>query len=121
MTKLLGRGIPVRKGKSKIKLSTIKSKIVKTSFLSVLFCHKEFSWCPKARDKNGTEGLKWYRNMILGDRAQGNQKITNPNEIKNKFKAFFLIASIVVSIIAALPAQKTTGLPEAKILAILSF
>ena len=59
--------------------------------------------------------------MIRGEIAQGSQKTKNPIKIKNKLKDLFLTASHPVRIRAIMPNQKTGGLPEAKILAILSF
>jgi len=34
---------------------------------------------------NGTEGEKWYKNIIRGEIAQGSQKATNPKSKINIF------------------------------------
>lgn len=117
LTRSLGMGSPVRKGKIKIKLSIIKNRSKITNFRPFSSLSSVFSWYPKARDKKGTEGLKWYKNMILGEAAQGNQKTRNPKRTIIKCMDLFLTVSQVVAKIAILPVQKTKGFPEAKILA----
>lgn len=80
-----------------------------------------FNWYPKAIDKKGTDGLKWYKNIIRGERAHGNQNTENPNKIIKSFSDLVLMYSNRVRMTEIEPTQNTTGLPEAKILAILFF
>lgn len=48
----------MRYGKIKIKLKTINNKTTIANCFPFLSSKSVFSWYPKARDKNGTEGEK---------------------------------------------------------------
>ncbi len=113
--------MPVKKGKIKIKLKATRNNINKTIFLLFLSFNSRLNWYPKDMLKKGTDGLKWYRNIILGEIDQGNQKTKNPKIIINNFSDLVFKNSKIVKTTDAVPTQNNTGFPEPKILETLFF
>ena len=115
----MGKGIPVKKGNSNANEKIIRAKSKIAVFLLPLFI-KALSWYPIVRQRKGTDGAKWYKNMILGDTAHGSQKMRNSATISKRFFNFFLKPSMSVNNNDPMPIKNTAGFPEAKILATLS-
>ena len=101
----------MRYGNIRIKLIAVSNKSSRASFFPCLLVKSLFNWYPRVRDKKGTEGLKWYKNMMRGERDHGSQNARKPNRIIIKFIDLFLTISQTVKITATLPAQKSAGLP----------